>query len=86
MVLLLWLAASDVVSGEMTLGSLVMINAYILQLFMPLNFLGMVYREVRRALTDIENMFALLKKARASATRPVHNRSKSARGRSSSVT
>ncbi|MBS98309.1 MAG: metal ABC transporter permease [Oceanospirillaceae bacterium] len=63
MVLLLWLAASDVVSGEMTLGSLVMINAYILQLFMPLNFLGMVYREVRRALTDIENMFALLKKS-----------------------
>lgn len=62
MVLLLWLAASDVVSNEMTLGSLVMINAYILQLFLPLNFLGMVYREVRRALTDIENMFALLKK------------------------
>ncbi|MBR9882675.1 MAG: ABC transporter ATP-binding protein/permease [Oceanospirillales bacterium] len=62
MVLLLWLAAGDVVAGEMTLGSLVMINAYILQLFLPLNFLGMVYREVRRALTDIENMFALLKK------------------------
>lgn len=61
MILLLWLAATDVVSGEMTLGSLVMINAYILQLFLPLNFLGMVYREVRRALTDIENMFALLK-------------------------
>jgi ATP-binding cassette subfamily B protein len=39
-----------------------MINAYILQLFMPLNFLGMVYREVRKALTDIENMFGLLKK------------------------
>lgn len=63
MALLLWLAAQDVVNGEMTLGSLVMINAYILQLFLPLNFLGMVYREVRRALTDIENMFALLKKA-----------------------
>jgi len=63
MVWLLWLAATDVADGEMTLGSLVMINAYILQLFMPLNFLGMVYREVRRALTDIENMFALLKKA-----------------------
>ncbi|WP_432695994.1 ABCB family ABC transporter ATP-binding protein/permease [Marinobacterium sp. YM272] len=62
MVLLLWLAASDVVNDDMTLGSLVMINAYILQLFLPLNFLGMVYREVRRALTDIENMFALLKK------------------------
>ena len=62
MVALLWMAAQDVVNGNMTIGSLVMINAYILQLFLPLNFLGMVYREVRRALTDIENMFALLKK------------------------
>jgi ATP-binding cassette subfamily B protein len=62
MVLLLWMAARDVASGAITLGSLVMINAYILQLFMPLNFLGMVYREVRRALTDLENMFGLLKR------------------------
>lgn len=62
MVGLLWLAATEVARGDMTLGSLVMINAYILQLFMPLNFLGMVYREIRKALTDIENMFALLKK------------------------
>lgn len=62
MVALLWMAAQDVANGNMTIGSLVMINAYILQLFLPLNFLGMVYREVRRALTDIENMFALLKK------------------------
>lgn len=61
-ILMLWLAAEDVASGAMTLGSLVMINAYILQLFMPLNFLGMVYREVRKALTDIENMFGLLNK------------------------
>ncbi|MEH6626775.1 MAG: ABC transporter ATP-binding protein/permease [Motiliproteus sp.] len=62
MVLMMWLAADDLVSGAMTIGSLVMINAYVLQLFMPLNFLGMVYREVRRALTDIENMFSLLNK------------------------
>ena len=62
MILLLWMAASDVASGAITLGSLVMVNAYILQLFMPLNFLGMVYREVRRALTDLENMFGLLKR------------------------
>jgi len=62
MILLLWMAARDVASGAITLGSLVMVNAYILQLFMPLNFLGMVYREVRRALTDLENMFALLKR------------------------
>ena len=62
MILLLWMAARDVASGAITLGSLVMVNAYILQLFMPLNFLGMVYREVRRALTDLENMFALLRR------------------------
>ena len=62
MILLLWMAARDVASGTITLGSLVMVNAYILQLFMPLNFLGMVYREVRRALTDLENMFGLLKR------------------------
>ncbi len=62
MVLMLWMAAAEVVGGEMTLGSLVMINAYVLQLFMPLNFLGMVYREVRRALADIENMFSLLQR------------------------
>lgn len=63
MILLLWMAARDVASGAITLGSLVMVNAYILQLFMPLNFLGMVYREVRRALTDLENMFGLLKRS-----------------------
>lgn len=62
MVLMMWLAADDVASGVMSIGSLVMINVYVLQLFMPLGFLGMVYREVRRALTDIENMFSLLKK------------------------
>ncbi|SEG65672.1 ABCB family ABC transporter ATP-binding protein/permease [Marinobacterium lutimaris] len=70
MALMLWLAAQDVVNNEMTLGSLVMINAYILQLFMPLNFLGMVYREIRRALTDIENMFGLLKKAPSVSDEP----------------
>ncbi len=62
MVAMMLLATREVAAGSMTLGSLVMINAYVLQLFMPLNFLGMVYREVRRALTDIENMFALLRK------------------------
>ncbi|RRJ83953.1 ABCB family ABC transporter ATP-binding protein/permease [Aestuariirhabdus litorea] len=62
MVALLWLAAGEVVAGTITLGSLVMINAYVLQLFLPLNFLGTVYREVRRALTDIENMMGLLRR------------------------
>lgn len=56
------MAAYDVVAGEITLGDLVMINAYIIQIFIPLNFLGFVYREIRRALTDIENLFSLLVK------------------------
>ena len=57
---LMWLAALDVVSGELSIGELVMINAYMIQLFLPLNFLGFVYREIRRALTDLENMLGLL--------------------------
>jgi len=56
------LAAYDVSLGVMTLGDLVLVNAYMLQLFMPLNFLGFVYREIKRALADIEHMFALLGK------------------------
>lgn len=54
------LAAYDVSSGIMTLGDLVLVNAYMLQLFIPLNFLGFVYREIKRALADIEQMFSLL--------------------------
>ncbi len=57
---LMWLGASEVVTGELTIGELVMINAYMIQLFLPLNFLGFVYREIRRALTDLENMLGLL--------------------------
>ena len=57
---LMWLATIDVVSGELSIGELVMINAYMIQLFLPLNFLGFVYREIRRALTDLENMLGLL--------------------------
>ncbi|MHA7879476.1 MAG: ABCB family ABC transporter ATP-binding protein/permease [Saccharospirillum sp.] len=63
--LMMWLAARDVVAGTITLGDLVMINAYVIQLFIPLNFLGFVYREIRRALTDIERFFALLKRPAA---------------------
>ena len=54
------MAAQGVVSGTMTLGDFVMINAYMLQLFVPLNFLGFVYREIRQALINIERMFRLL--------------------------
>jgi len=57
---LMWLGAAEVVTGKLTIGELVMINAYMIQLFLPLNFLGFVYREIRRALTDLENMLGLL--------------------------
>lgn len=61
MTALLILAADGVVKGEMTIGDLVLINAYLLQLFMPLNFLGFVYREIKHSLTDMEKMFNILK-------------------------
>jgi len=58
--LLLILASDGVVKGELTIGDLVLINAYLLQLFMPLNFLGFVYREIKHSLADMEKMFNLL--------------------------
>lgn len=60
MTLMLTMAAQSVVERTLTLGDLAMINAYLLQLFIPLNFLGVIYREIRRALTDLENMLGLL--------------------------
>lgn len=63
MTAMMWMAAQSVIDKEMTLGDLAMINAYMIQLFIPLNFLGFVYREIRRSLTDLENMLALLKRS-----------------------
>ena len=54
------LAAQGVADKSMTLGDLVLVNAYLIQLFIPLNFLGTVYREIRNALTDMERLFGLL--------------------------
>lgn len=62
MTAMMLMAAHSVTQGKMTLGDLAMINAYMIQLFIPLNFLGFVYREIRKSLTDIENMLALLKR------------------------
>lgn len=62
MTVMMLMAAQSVIANHMTLGDLAMINAYMIQLFIPLNFLGFVYREIRRSLTDIENMLALLKR------------------------
>jgi len=58
--LLLWRAAAGVVAGTLSLGDLVLVNAFLIQLSIPLNYLGMVYREVKQGLTNIERMFALL--------------------------
>jgi ATP-binding cassette, subfamily B, heavy metal transporter len=57
---MMWRAASGVASGEMTLGDIVLVNAFLVQLYVPLNFLGVIYREIRQALIDIERMFGLL--------------------------
>ena len=58
---MLILAALEVQAGTMTIGDFVLINAFTMQIFMPLNFLGFVYREIRGALANIENLFTLLK-------------------------
>ena len=62
MTAMLALAAMQVVDGTMTLGDFVLVNAFMMQLFMPLNFLGFVYREIKGSLANIENMFGLLKR------------------------
>jgi ABC-type transport system involved in Fe-S cluster assembly fused permease/ATPase subunit len=67
---MMWRAASGVVAGEMTIGDLVLVNAFLIQLYIPLNFLGIVYREIRQALTDIERMFKLLQENREIADAP----------------
>ena len=59
-VICMLLAARDVTNGALTVGGFVMINAILIQLYVPLNFMGMVYREIKQGLIDIETMFALL--------------------------
>ena len=57
---MMWHAAQGVVSGQMTIGDLVLVNAFLIQLYMPMNFLGVIYREIRQSFADIERMFDLL--------------------------
>jgi ATP-binding cassette subfamily B protein len=64
LVIMLWRATEGVVQGRMSLGDLVMINAFMIQLYIPLNFLGVIYREIKQSLTDLERMFMLLEKNR----------------------
>jgi ATP-binding cassette, subfamily B, heavy metal transporter len=67
---MMWRAANGVVEGRMSIGDLVLVNAFLIQLYIPLNFLGVVYREIRQSLTDIERMFGLLKENREIADAP----------------
>ncbi len=60
--LLMLLAGQGVVNGTMTLGDLVLVNAYMIQIYIPLHFLGFVYREIKHSLADMEKMFSLMER------------------------
>ena len=62
--LIVWKAIEGVLQNQLTLGDLVLINAFMLQLYIPLNFLGVLYREIKQSITDMEKLFSLLDKKR----------------------
>jgi ATP-binding cassette subfamily B protein len=68
--LILWRAAVGVAEGRMTIGDLVLVNAFMIQLYIPLNFLGVIYREIKQSLTDMDRMFLLLDQNREIADAP----------------
>lgn len=70
LVAILWRATQGVVDGRLTLGDLVMVNAFMIQLYIPLNFLGVIYREIKQSLTDLDRMFTLMDKEREVADAP----------------
>jgi len=80
LMLILWRATVGVVNGSMTLGDLVLVNTLMIQLYIPLNFLGVIYREIKQALTDMDRMFSLLNTEKDIADSPdanvleIHNR------------
>ena len=70
LVAMLWRATQGVVDGRLTLGDLVMVNAFMIQLYIPLNFLGVIYREIKQNLTDLDKMFTLMDREREVADAP----------------
>jgi ABC-type transport system involved in Fe-S cluster assembly fused permease/ATPase subunit len=70
LVAMLWRATQGVVDGRMTLGDLVMVNAFMIQLYIPLGFLGVLYREIKQSLTDLDKMFTLMERNREIADLP----------------
>jgi ATP-binding cassette subfamily B protein len=82
LVMILWRATLGVIDGSMTLGDLVLVNTLMIQLYIPLNFLGVIYREIKQALTDMDRMFSLLNTEKEIADAPnahalhIHNQSR----------
>lgn len=70
LVAMLWRATQGVVDGRLTLGDLVMVNAFMIQLYIPLNFLGVIYREIKQSLIDLDRMFELMDREREVADAP----------------
>jgi ABC-type transport system involved in Fe-S cluster assembly fused permease/ATPase subunit len=68
--LILWRATQGVIHGTMSLGDLVLVNSFMIQLYIPLNFLGVVYREIKQSLADMERLFSLLDQDREIADAP----------------
>ncbi len=67
---IMWRATVGVANGSMTLGDLVLVNAFMIQLYIPLNFLGVLYREIKQSLADMERMFVLMRENREVADKP----------------
>eukprot|EP00752_Nemacystus_decipiens_P000823 g823.t1 len=70
LVVIMLMAADGVASGAMTVGDFVLVNTYLIQLYLPLNFLGFVYRQIRQSLTDMEDMFSILRIEREVEDKP----------------
>ncbi|MDR7038285.1 ATP-binding cassette subfamily B protein [Methylobacterium sp. BE186] len=70
MTIVMWLSARDILAGRTTIGGFVLVNTMLIQLSMPLNFMGMIYREIKQALIDIDDMFRILHRNPEIADRP----------------